>query len=331
MAEKMSEVYSAYDMDINQVMRGRGATLLKTDKGIYQLRQMDSNDSRLKAEYEYKEMLAEVGFPNIDRCVINQDGELYTCDRYGTPFVLRKFFAGRECNCANVNDITRAVENLAKLHVAGKEVFERTEKDVHIRVCGDFKRRNQELKRVRNYILKQKSKREFEEKYLKKFSYFYEQALECNQEYLNRESVFDCEYNSHLGYCHGMYNHHSVIFFDEGVNESVGTVSFDKFYLGNQLGDLYHFMRKVVEKNDYSFDIMRTIIDVYDKICPLGKEDLFYVYINYCYPEKFYKLSNQYINAPKNWISPKMLEKLEKLIRDEDKKQNLLKYMKKIT
>ncbi len=329
MAEKMSEVYSAYDVDINQIMRGRGATLLKTDTGIYQLRQMDSNESRLKAEYEFKEMLVETGFSNIDRCVMNQDGELYTCDRYGTPFVLRKFFVGRECNSTNINDITRAVENMARLHIAGREVFQQTEKDVHIRARGDFRRRNQELKRVKNYILKQRPKREFEEKYLKAFAYFYDQALKCNQEYLAKEKALENQNHTHLGYCHGMYNHHSVIFFDEGAVETVGTISFDKFYLGNQLNDLYHFMRKIVEKNDYNYEIMDRIIDVYDKICPLSEEDLFYIYINYCYPEKYYKLSNQYINAPKNWISPKMLEKLEKLIKDEEKKQNLLDKMKK--
>ena len=44
----------------------------------------------------------------------------------------------------------------------------------------------------------------------------------------------------------------------------------------------------------------------------------------YSYPEKFYKISNQYMNAPKNWISPKLQEKLEKIMLDEGKKLQLL-------
>ena len=38
------------------------------------------------------------------------------------------------------------------------------------------------------------------------------------------------------------------------------------------------------------------------------------IYINYCYPEKLYKLGNQYMNGSKNWLSPKLLEKLDNFI-----------------
>ena len=69
---------------------------------------------------------------------------------------------------------------------------------------------------------------------------------------------------------------------------------------------------------------MREILENYDKIFKLRKKDLEYIYILYLYPEKFYKLSNQYINAPKNWISPKMMEKMGKIIDEESKKQTLL-------
>ena len=66
MAEKLAEVYGAYDLQINQVMRGRGAFVLRTDKGIFQLKAMDGNPSRLEAEYEFKESLVELGFDGID-------------------------------------------------------------------------------------------------------------------------------------------------------------------------------------------------------------------------------------------------------------------------
>lgn len=320
MAEKMSEVYGAYDLQINQVMRGRGAFLLRTDKGIFQLKPMDANTSRLSAEYEFKESLAQLGFDSIDYCVKNREDELYTCDRYGNPFVMRRYFLGRECNPLSTQDMLTGVRNLARLHRAGREAFEKNEKDVHIRITGDFKKRNQSLKRVNNYILRQKSKREFETKFLKTFDYFYEQGVKCQEQYVSNNTT------AHLGYCHGMYNHHSLIV----TGEEMGTISFDKFYLGNQIEDLYHYARKMVEKNDYSFRVLTGILDEYDRINPLSKEDFQNIYINYCYPEKFYKLANQYMNGTKNWLSPKLLEKLDKFIDDEGKKQLLLDKMKKM-
>ncbi len=339
LAEKMSEVYSAYDIQINQVMRGRGAYVLRTDKGIFQLKPMDGSPSRLGAEYEFKVGLVELGFESIDYCVKNVDGELYTCDRYGNPYVLRRFFLGRECNPLNQQDVIFGVRNLARFHQVGKRAFEQSEKDVHIRITGDFKKKNQGIKRVNNYILKQKSKRDFETKFLKTFDYFYDQGVKCQQEFEELSQVggkevyddneFEAHNFRHLGYCHGMYNHHSLVITD-GVDVPIGTIGFDKFYLGNQMDDLYHYARKMVEKNDYSFKLLTTILDEYSKVNPLDRQDYQYIYINYCYPEKFYKLGNQYMNGSKNWLSPKLQEKLDRFIEDEGKKQLLLDKMKKM-
>ena len=327
MSEKNSEIYEAYDMEVYQTSRGRGAVILKTDIGILQLKQLDVNESRLNAEFLFKEKMFESDFCNIDRCIRNKENELYTYDRYGNPFVLRMFFNGKECNITDQDEINMAVDNLAKLHIAGKKVFDSTESDVHIRINGDFKKRNMELKRVRNFISKKRPRKEFEDIYMEAFDYFFKQALECERSCLYNEGG---ENKSHLGYCHGMYNQHSVLI-NYGEGEPViATINFDKFYVGNQLTDLYHFMRKTVEKNNYNYNVLLNILKRYDAICPLSQEDINYIYNLYCYPEKFYKISNQYINSQKNWISPKMLEKLHKVIQDEDKKKELLDLMKNI-
>lgn len=322
MSEKMSEVYSAYDIEVRQTLRGRGSTILVTDKGVYQLKSLDTNESRLNAEYLFKESLYEYGFTSIDRCIKNCDGELVTYDRYNNPFVMRSFFLGKECNATKTDDINDAVDNLARLHIACREVFNSTENDVHIRTNGDFRRRNRELKRVRTFMGRQKLRREFENVYIKAYDYFYEKALRCEEKFT---PYFSMDRGEHLGYCHGTYNHHSILIeTDDAGNRHIGTINFDKFYVGNQLADLYHFTRKIVEKNHYSFQILSNILERYGRICPLSEGDIEYIFILYSYPEKFYKLSNQYINSPKNWISPKMMEKLNRMIEDEGDKEALL-------
>ena len=254
-------------------------------------------------------------------------GELVSYDRYGNAYVLRNYFEGSEANLTNLEDVRLAVESLAKLHIVGRKIFQTTEHDVHVRHVSDFRKRNQELKRVRAFIMKKKQKKAFEELYIQAFEYFYNQALEC-------EKNFDVEIfeniKEHIGYCHGMYNQHSVIISRDEKPFRVFTTSFDKFHVGNQLTDLYHFLRKAVEKNNYSFHIVQYILNCYSAVCPLSVRDIEYIYILYSYPEKFYKISNQYMNAPKNWISPKMMEKLNKVIADEDQKKDILLQLKNI-
>lgn len=329
MSDKMSEVYEAYDMEIHQTMRGRGAILLATDRGLFQVKTPDVNESRLMAEYQFKEKLCDMGFENIDRCIKNSRDELVTYDRYNNPYVVRCFFDGKECNLNSADEVRLAVTNLAKLHIMCRNVWNDMEGDVHIRVCNDFRRRNQELKRVRNFILRQKRRRDFESLYIKAYDYFYEQAMQCEASVsAGGKAEIDM---SHLGYCHGMYNQHSVLIgVVDGVNVVKGTINFDRFYVGNQLNDLYHFMRKTLEKNNYNFSVAEQIIEQYNAICPLSADDIDYIYVQYRYPEKFYKISNQYINSSKNWISPKMLEKLQRVIADEDKKQVILEKLKNL-
>lgn len=322
MSDKMSEVYEQYDMEIYQTSRGRGATILRTDKGIFQLRPLDVNESRLKAEYCFKEKLYETGFHGIDRCIRNREDELVSCDRYGNAYVMRSFFDGRECSTGSEDEILAAVENLAQLHLACTRVFMETESDVHIRQSSDFKKRNQELKRIYNFICKRSQKKEFEEQYIRAYEYFYPQAINCDAMFGNANPD---KITKHLGYCHGMYNHHSILVFEgEGGKPCIATINFDRFYVGNQLTDVYHFMRKTVEKNGYSFELAKKILEGYDKICPLTSKDVLYIYALYSYPEKFYKIGNQYMNSSKTRISPKMNEKLDKVMEDEDKKLSLL-------
>lgn len=319
MAEKMSEVFEMYDVRLDHIGRGRGAMVLYTDKGVRQVRAAEVSEKRLQAEYEFKENMYAAGFKNIDRLVKNNEDELITYDRYGNPFVMRMYFDGREMNVMNKNEVLHAVDNLILLHRAGREVWQAVDRDMQIREKNDVKRRNRELKRVHNYISKQSPKREFEALFIRAFPYFYEQGLQCER-MLNTEPK-ECR---HLGYCHGSYNHHSVLICGGGTDRQAATINFEKYHVGNQLQDLYYFIRKTVEKNGYTYALLQAILERYQEGILLQQEDIEYIRGLYRYPEKFYKLSNQYMNGSKARISPKMVEKLNRIIVEEEKKQNLL-------
>lgn len=317
MSEKMSEVYEAYDMEILGVTRGRGAMILKTDKGIRQISPFDGSEERLEQEKEFKENLYETGFQHIDRCVENKEGELITCDRYGNPYVMREYFEGRECNPGSIYDLNQAAENLAVFHIRSRELYANEGRTYAYKEPGNFKRKTQEMKKIRSFITKRPSKCDFELLYIEAYDTFFKQAIACE------EMMQECDRTNiagHIGYCHGSYNYHSVLF----CSGYMATVNFDRFHVGYQLTDLYQFIRKVMEKNNYNFNIAVKMIEEYDRILPLTKEDYRYIYILYSYPEKFWKVSNHYMNSKKCWISPANLEKLKKVITDEQEKQKFL-------
>lgn len=380
MGDKWTEVMECYDLEVVSSAKGRYAQIVETDRGVMQLRPQSGSDGRLRSEFDFKERLFNASFGEIDRLIHNQDGELATADRYGTMYVLRRYFHGREISMTNMSEIDRAVENLARLHLAGRmvwtdmcdtyeaetasktkqekrsgdnEINEYTAAPVRlpvVRMNYDLSRRNRELKRVRAYISRMAKKSRFEEVYLDVYNQFYIQAQHSESK-MAELLKYGCtkpdicaaaddektaagglreinRFSRHIGYCHGDYNNHNLLV---TVKEKrLATVGFDKFYVGNQLADLYYFARKAVEKNGYSFDVLGRILDGYAEHIGLSEDDYTYIYLLFSYPEKFYKLSSQYLNGSKTRISPVMLDKLDRIIGDEQKKQKILSKYREI-
>ena len=130
----------------------------------------------------------------------------------------------------------------------------------------------------------------------------------------------------HYGICHGSFNQHNVILGDD----SIAIVHFERFSRGNQLNDLYQFSRKVMEKNDYNYELFDDILKAYSEKISLKREDYEYLYILFTYPEKFWKIANNYYNSSKVFLSPKYIEKLETVIYQENEKKEMLDKMKGI-
>ena len=340
MSEKMSEVYEAYDMEVINSGRGRGFTLLRTDKGTRRLCPCNIGEARLAREREFKDNLYDTGFTRIDRCVADRDGELITCDRYGNPYILMEYFEGRECNPNHIEELEAAAENLAEFHKAGRLLWEKEAEGSGRTFDGEpggLSKKVKELKRVRQFISGRKVKSDFELMYIKHFNYYFQQALEAahmmeeaweadvgtkGKEYKPEEpgKINEMEQNTGVGYCHGSYSYHNVIITEDGI----ATVNFDSFHVGFQLVDLYQFTRKVIEKTGYRLETARRIIEAYGQVQPLTAKDHEYIYILLKFPEKFWKVSNHYINSRKSWISPVNIEKIRKIIEHEQEKQKFL-------
>ena len=104
----------------------------------------------------------------------------------------------------------------------------------------------------------------------------------------------------------------------------MATVNFDHYTIDHPLTDLYTFLRKAMEKNEYRIELLTNLLDTYALRIPFSSADYKLLYYLFLYPEKFWKISNQYHNMNKAWIAPKMMEKLHMLLDIERKKQEML-------
>ena len=315
MSEKYKELLEQYDVKVLSTFRSRGTFQCETEQGLALLKEYHGSLQKLALEYEWKEKLANAGFLTTDRYFLTKEESLVTYDRYRTPFVLKHYFKGRECDCRNLSDVAASCRNLAFLHKVSSSIENlKTETTSHL-----FERKNRELRSIRKFIGKVRGKNDFELLYMDCFDSFYKEASHALAHLLKAEADLA---NTDCGMCHGAYHYHNVLILPD---YSVATVNFESLCYQPYLLDLYLFLRKTLEKNHYDYAFFETGISGYSIYRHLTEKDFLFLYLLFLYPEKFWKISNQYYNHRKSWIPPRTLEKLQKVLAQNEERHSFLK------
>lgn len=310
-----------YDVNVNSTRKVRGAIFYDTDQGPLLLKEVNFSEKRIPLLYDLCEELKRHGYERTDGIVKTKEGELYCTDDDGTKYVLKRWFLGKECDHQKENDIMEGVRNLALLHRTMEECEEVSvyEKEP---LSQEYFRHNRELKKVRAFIRERPMKGKFELSFLKNFEEMYAWATAAMQK-LEASS-----YQELLSNCvkekkkaHGDYNYHNILM----TNAGIATTNFERFYCGIPVTDLYDFLRKTMEKNQWDLSLGHKMLDTYSRILPLKDEELEYLAVCIAYPEKFWKVANSYYRSSKSWVSSKNVEKLEMAVLQVQKKQEFLR------
>jgi len=320
MNERDLQVVEQYPFQVNGVWRTRGAFMLDTDRGRLLIREFGGSEYKLQKEQELLSHLRDRGYL-VDQIVNDREGRQTAVYREHDRYVVKEAMDGRECDIRSESEILQAVSLLAKLHLAMREA-PGLQKEDRVRLQGpdlgdELRRHNRELKKIYNFIRQKNRKNEFEAAYLSCFPKVFEEAQravrllqESGYEDLRREAL-------EKGYfCHGEYSHHNIL-----VNGSrMAVINFEHLCLDVQVNDLYFFLRKILEKQNYDLSLGHRMLRAYEAVCPLSEEEKKFLSLRLCYPEKFWKLANYYYNTNKVWIPGKHMEKLEKFLAQQEKR-----------
>lgn len=323
MNEKQKEIVDQYEVQVEKDYRNRGSLHLVTSRGLMMITTYYESPLRLALEWELQKKLEESGFSNVDRIIANREGGLISYDKYKTPHIMKKAFEGKECNLKDEKEICEAAGNLARFHKICQTLTDlQEEKRISPSIPDFLKSRSLELKRIRNYIKKSGRKTEFELTFSSCYEKFYEESKKAVELAGKQTASF---WKRRYGICHGAYHQHNILLLKEGT----ATLNMGQFHYNQQLLDFYTLMRKAMEKNQYSMHLMERALKAYEKEIPLSREDYLLLFLLYSFPEKFWKISNQYMNNKKCWMPPKNLEKLKKNIEQNEKRTAFLKEWQK--
>lgn len=251
--------------------------------------------------------------------VVSSKGVKYVRDDTGQN-VMRQW----ECMAlAEAEDESQEAELIAS-ESRGKNIYVKFDKGAGIRQNLD--RHTKEIKKAANYMRGKKKKNEFEQIALGAIDEFYNEALAASESV--QSGMFDerfdrMEQTNEL--IHGSYNYHNI-FLDAG-NGTDAVTNFEKCHNDCQVVDLYQFLRKVMEKHDWDVNVAYRLVDEYDRYKPLDDADLELLVVLLSFPEKFWKIINQYYNAGKAWVPAKNIDKLKTVIAQNMRRRELIDKM----
>ena len=324
--EKGIGVLEKYEFTVNNVSKGRGMLVLDTNCGKKKLVEYKGSKEHVALQNKLQEHLWEADRIYTDRIIQNAEGELISTDYDGKNYVVKNHMEGMETDSKREMDLMGMARNLANLHklmLLPKELYqEDMAKQRDLRA--EFKSHNQELTKIRSFMRKKSSSRSFERRFLKEFENFYQEGVEAFEHLEKSEYAMLSGQCMHVrSVCHGDYTYHNVI----NCGRYTATVNFEKCHMGIQVEDLYMFLRMVFEKNRWDVSLGQRLLSEYEKVRELNSQERENLYIRLSFPEKFWKLANQYYNGNKAWISDKMLEKLEMTVELNQKKREFLRYL----
>lgn len=324
MNEKSLKLLEQYELELTGSRRGRGSYICETSLGKKLLADYHGSEKKIVFTNQLLSIMEERGYHYPDKVMANKEGTYICRDRDENCYILKDWYEGRECDTSNAMEIEQAVVNLAWLHQ--RMIWKEPER---MYVAEDlaqvWQRHNRELKKINDFIRKRKHKTEFESLFLKEYTFFAGQAKEALQ--MLKESDYgslrkECIEKGEM--CHGNYNQHNIYFLGK---RQIFTSDFGKCTFDIAVSDLYQFVRKIMEKQEWSIEMGNRMLEAYDRQRTLSDSELEYLKIRLCYPEKFWKLANQYINSRKSCICCKNGEKLEKLVAQEEKRRRFLNWI----
>ena len=306
-------VLEQYGLNAKTTFRIRGALLCHTEQGPVIIREFKGSEKKLKRQQELLDTVAREGF-RVDCYLENMEKELISRDRDNIAYTVQRWYEGRECDTRSREDVLKGVKTLANIHNAMKiplvEYY--TEPDLR----DEYRRHNQEMRKIRKFIRKKSPSCEFEKTFLSSVEVFVEKGETALGLLLDSEyEKLRTEAGKRGSVCHGEYNQHNILI----SGRETAVVNFSHWGFDIQMSDLYRFMRKILEKYNWDTGFAVEMLECYQKVRPISPEEWKYLGIRFTYPDKYWKIANYYYSHNKAWISEKNTEKLRILIRQKER------------
>lgn len=261
---------------------------------------------------------------NVPKLLPTLDGGRYV-NFNNMLFILTPWIEGEKCSYDNIEQVIEACRNLAIMHKASKGFIPikgsstRVQKDD---IYASIKKHYDNI--VQNYSEAYNKK----DKFSKVFLEHYKNNFTLGAMSTEIASTINTS-NLSCSLCHLDYVNKNILFDN---NNNIWVIDFDKCSIDYCAHDLGYFLRRLLKRNNTRWDIALATdcISAYNNIHPLSLDDLKYLYVYLCFPQKFWKISRDYYNNLSKCNKNAFVSLLTKAVENDEYHMLFLRDFKKI-
>lgn len=333
--QKERELLASYDLDvkffrllgfkIKQIVPERNCFRIETDKGFYCLKKMNFPYEDIYLMQGMTEHLRNNGFVNTFDIVLHENNEILI-PYEGNQYYLSRWMDGREGDYLNLLDIKNSIEALAKFHI-GAEGFQTKNEDGQRRLYGRWK---QGFLQKLNEIEDAKEKVIAEGKSNNNTQMIIQYLANCVKDANHTLTLFEKSFYESInardegkkGFIHHDYGFHNILHTFDNQTYIGGL---EKCAFDIRMHDLGHFVFRLMRRKGWDMEAAINMIDYYNEIYKLEKEDYEILAVYFAYPHDFKQFYRQYYTEDRENTD---LEELERINVESEYNQARRSFLK---
>lgn len=323
----LEEILENYDIKYSHVEKVRSAYKICSPEKAYCLKMLGRGYKRAKKSYFLSMALQERGFDNVAGYQYTKDGK-YLIKRNKSSFYATDWIDGSEVSFKSLEDILDSARFLAEFHLKAKglELPEQVKiRDRHGTWSESFMACMEDVKAFERKIRKKSNLTGFDIIYINNIAGFKEEA-ELALRLLNTEeagrALKSAEEERYI--CHDSFYYQNILR-DEGGK--LYLIDLESSLLDSPMSDLGKLIRRTIckRKFQWDFDLCRRMIDAYDSVRPISRDELYPLLSMIVFPHKFWKFGRKRYIKKKPWPELDFQNKLKKIMSLQNYKREFIR------
>lgn len=322
------ELFKLLELEVNDITPLRKVFILSTTEGIKILKRMEYSKQRIE---HINWCLNALDCDNVCKLKRYSDGSVFK-EWNNEYYIIMDCINGRELNYANPIEYLGAVNVLANIHnlsnkavidsISSKGFDEVVDKDLINKYNSYIK----DTEEINEWISKYKYLNEFDRLFIENINIYFSEMIEAIK-LLEKSNYLDVRtsYNK-LAICHNDLAEHNFL-----INkDKISLIDFDYATVDLRINDLGDILLKGIKNAAFDIEKGVNIINEYNKVNVLDKDEYNLLYIIMLFPREFYSMIKNYYHKEKEWDEEVFLNRFRNKINNDVFRRSFLKEYKKI-